>query len=129
METYFVQVDPEAKFFYLSTIKGWVKLYGHAISINNYQFSVIPLGSIFRISEIESGAKFVDIPVPDSIQSYEEVMNYLETVIGVNLVDLIRKVNEKDSNRLEKEIERMRLQAVQLHGQKPHTEQAEVLFN
>lgn len=122
MKKYEVQVGAEAEEFCLAFSDKWGKVGGHAITIDMYQFSAVPVKNIFRISEVTSGAKFFDMPVPEVIQSYEATLLYLETVVAAKLIQIINKVNEKNPNQLNNEIERLRKKSIELLGEKPQTE-------
>lgn len=69
-----VYVSPDAEEFYLSFKMGWKKLVGHLIEVDDFQFSAVPISDFIRVSEFKSGTKLFDIPVPESIESYEETM-------------------------------------------------------
>ncbi|WP_028390816.1 hypothetical protein [Bacillus cihuensis] len=72
----------EAEEFCLATKNGWAKLAGHSINVGQYQFSVVPLKNIFRVSEINSGAKILDVPVPKAVESNEDTTTFIEIIVG-----------------------------------------------
>ncbi|MFJ5771421.1 hypothetical protein [Psychrobacillus sp. NPDC093180] len=116
-----VELNGQAEEFCLATNNGWGKVVGHAVRIDNYHFSVVALQDFFRISELDSGAKMIDIKVPTSIQSYDEVMNFISLVIVPKVVSLIHEVNKKEPGRFEREVERLVKHALETCGVKPPT--------
>lgn len=126
MEHYNIQVGSEAEEFCLATSNGWVKVAGHSIIVDQYQFSAAPIKNFIRVSEIESGAKVFDVPVPDSVESYEETITFLEMIVSLKLIQLIRTVNDQDPGRLDREIEQMRKKAFETCGEKPPIEKVNI---
>lgn len=127
-EEYEVQVSEDAEEFCLAFPDEWVKVGGHSITIGKHQFSAVPFENHFRISEVTSGAKVVDIPVPEEIQSFEETMLYLETVVVIELINLIIKVNQNNPNRFDQEVELYRKRSIESLGEKPQTEKINMEF-
>lgn len=117
-----ILIGADAEEFCLAFTVGWVKFTGHSIAVGEFKFSAVPLKNIFIISEIESGAKCFDIPVPNVIESYEETIFFLESIVGHQLIQAIEKINRDDPNRLANEIERLHKVAIKKYGEKPTTE-------
>lgn len=87
-----VSVSPDAEEFYLACSTGWTKVLGHLIEVNGLQFSAVPVSNFIRVSEVESGTKLMDITVPETVESYEETMLFLELNVAVNIVMMIEKL-------------------------------------
>lgn len=111
-----VEVSPDAEEFYLAFSKGWTKFSGHSIETNGLKFSAVPIKDKIRVSEVESGAKFFDIPVPEEVDSFEETMFFLEIMVAPQIVMLIETIG---LNKVKQEIGRMRQTAISKYGEKP----------
>ncbi|USK85705.1 hypothetical protein [Peribacillus asahii] len=111
-----VMVSPDAEEFYLACSTGWVKVIGHLIEVDGLQFSAVPIKDFIRVSEVESGAKLFDIFAPETIESYEETLMFLEINVAANIVMLIEKAGIK---KVQNQINLMKEAAFSKHGQKP----------
>lgn len=87
-----VMVSPDAEEFYLSCSKGWASVKGHLIKVDELEFSAVPVNDYILVSEVESGAKLINIPVPDTVESYEETMFFLEINVASRIVMIIEKI-------------------------------------
>lgn len=111
-----VTVSPDAEEIYLAFDKGWTKLFGHSITVGDFKFSAVPVKNYIRVSEFESGAKLMDIPVPNGIESYEETMFFLEVFVSPQIVMVVEKSGTEN---VKKQINCMKEVAIKKHGQKP----------
>lgn len=122
MKSFQIEVSEQAEEFYLSTMKGWVKVAGHCISINDLKFSAVPFSGrssdSIRVSEIESGAKLFDVSVSNKVQSYEETMAFLEINVAISIVKVIEKIGIE---KMRKQVKRMAEISLKKHGEKPFT--------
>lgn len=116
MKEFKVAVSPEAEEFYLAFSKGWTKLTGHLIEVDQFKFSAVPVNDIILVSEVGSGAKVFHIPVPESVQSYEETMAFLEINVVVKIIMLIEKFGIR---KMEYEINLMKKKSYLNYGRKP----------
>lgn len=112
-----VTVSPEAEEFYLALDKGWTKVFGHSIVVGDLKFSAVPIKDLIRVSEVESGAKLIDIPVPEAIQSFEETMFFLEIIVSSQIVLMLEKYGIEKAK---EQIALMKQSAFNKHGQKPN---------
>lgn len=119
-----ITVSPQAEEFCLAFLeKGWIKMVGHSITVGDLSFSAVPINDLIIVSEIETGAKVFTMPVPDAIESYEETVLFLETVIAGRIVMLIEKAG---SEKVNTEIQRLKEIMVSKHGDKPATKIVEI---
>lgn len=111
-------VSPDAEEFNLAFNDKWVKVVGHLIIVNEFQFSAVPSKNIFRVSEVKSGAKLIDVTVPEHVESYEETILFLELRVIPQIVTIINKIGTKS---FKKQIEQMKKVAIAKLGQMPPT--------
>lgn len=111
-----VAVSPDAEEFYLAFEKGWTKLIGHSIVVGDFRFSAVPVQNFIRVSEVDSGAKLFDLPVPDGVESHGETMFFLELFVASRIVMLIEKAGIEKTK---EQINLMKQVAFNKHGKKP----------
>ena len=116
MKAFQVNVSQDAEEFYLAFNTGWKKLAGHLIEVEDLKFSVIPVGDFMRLSEFESGAKIVNIPVSEHIQTYEETMLFMGTVVAATVVQLI---HEHGIDKIKEQTDLIKKEYCQKHGERP----------
>ncbi|MBO0962365.1 hypothetical protein J1P26_21920 [Neobacillus sp. MM2021_6] len=117
-ELYTVSVSPDAYEFNLALKDKWAKVAGHLLKINEFKFSAVPIKNTIRISEVRSGAKLIDVRVPDNIQSYEDTMMFLELNVVPRLVMIIKKIGSEKFNN---QVNEFREIAIKNLGKKPAT--------
>lgn len=94
-----VTVNEQAKKFYLAA-EEWVPFVGHEIKIDDYSFSAIPFDKIIRVSDVVSGAKFIDIPINLDVDvatsTKESTMQFLHDIGEKVLVKIINETPNFD---------------------------------
>jgi hypothetical protein len=123
MREFKVTVSPEAEEFYLAFGKGWAKQMGHLIEVEQLKFSAVPVNDIILVSEVESGAIFFHIPVPEAIQSYDETMLFLELNVAVKIVMIIERVG---IDKVESDINLFKESVYKKLGKKPTAQKVNI---
>lgn len=116
-----ISVSDETKKFFLA-FEEWREGVGHEISVGKYRFSAVPTSGGIIISEVTSGAKFMNLPLNPYVMlrtsTKEDAVEYLSEV-GEGLRKLLLSVSTSE---LDKKIEKTRIDSIQKLGPMPKIE-------
>ncbi|SET01020.1 hypothetical protein SAMN05421676_102335 [Salinibacillus kushneri] len=62
------------------------------VKVNDFQFSAVPVTDKIIVSEISSGARFFETPIPKEVKGFESTMTFLEISIGARILMIIKKL-------------------------------------
>jgi len=82
-----INVNEQAKQFYLATEKEWQPVFGHEVTIGDHRFSMVAIKNKIVVSEVTTGAK-----------TYVYHLNVIDTLISASkegTMELYKKVAEK----------------------------------
>ncbi|SET95086.1 hypothetical protein SAMN05421676_11231 [Salinibacillus kushneri] len=111
-----IEVSPQAEEFQLCFPNDWKKATGHRVKVNDFQFSAVPVTDKIIVSEISSGARFFETPIPKEVKDFESTMTFLEISIGARILMIIKKLGEEV---MQKEVRRLTEFAVKECGEQP----------
>lgn len=114
-----ISVSDETKKFYLA-FREWREGVGHEISVGKYRFSAVPTSGGIIISEVTSGAKFMNLPLNPYVMlrtsTKKDAVEYLSEV-GEGIRELLLSAPDVDEL-----LEKTRLDTVRRLGPMPEIE-------
>lgn len=111
-----IRVSPLPQKFHIALTEGWYEVTGFLITIDDFQFSAVPVHNSFIIYEVESGARVCGIHIPKGMEKYKSSFFFLEDFVAVRLAMIIKQAG---FDRLKKQTEKVKKSMIKKFGEKP----------
>lgn len=114
-----IEVTENLYDFYLSFPRGWRKLTGRMVIIDEFRFSAVPYNGVLKVSEVESGALIFELALPDEDMDDADTMRFLTVNVGARLAILLEEAGPMPFRGT---VERLTAQFLEELGPKPANE-------
>lgn len=102
---------------------GWIECEGHILTLYNYHFSIVPFQNgddefVIQVSDMLSGSKVVDVPVPepDDLATEIDYLDFCGTIVRDKVKEVVGNIPISEFDRAIKE---KYIKAVEMYGPKP----------
>lgn len=122
-----IEVNKQPKTVWLSTKSKWAGVVGHVISVGKYDFSIVVIDYVIRVSELTSGSLLFTVTLEGDTLAMtateERALLFYETVIGTSIVEVINKLGD---NAFEERIGEYKKIACESLGEMPPIEDYDI---
>lgn len=122
-----IEVNKQPKTVWLSTKSKWAGVVGHVISVGKYEFSIVVIDYVIRVSELTSGSLLFTVTLEDDVlamtETEERALLFYEAVIGTSIVEVINKFGDSV---VEERIEEFKRFAYENLGEMPPIEDYDI---
>jgi len=93
-----IEVNKQPKTVWLAIGSKWAGVVGHVISVGKYEFSIVVIDYVIRVSELTSGGLLFTVTLEgDTLamtETEERALLFYEAVIGTSIVEVINKFGD-----------------------------------